>query len=436
MAKIKLGQLIERFSVRAESQDNYNKIPVLGVSNKEGICITSNVASEDLSQYLLIEEGCFAYNPYRINVGSIGLTPEGVRGLVSPAYVVFKARHGAVLSPLLLDFLKSKAGLAQINLHARGTVRKALRYEDLCEIEISLPSYNDQIKAEKKKNAIRKYLDPLSSEITHQQDLLKKLRQQILQDAISGKLTAEWRKKNPKVEPAAELLKRIQAEKVKLGIKQKPLPPIKKEEIPFELPEGWVWCRIDEICQVFAGNSFNSEDFRADSGVRCIKIANAGVQEVIETEDYLPLGFIDKYPEYLVIEGDIIIALTRPYIKDGLKVSRCPKKYDKSLLNQRVAAIRSRINAILDWVFLFLSTNMVLNKYQQQFEKANLQPNLKMSDVTHLCIPVPPELELIAILDYARNCSDAWSKLDGEVRQSIDYTNRLLQSILKEAFEA
>jgi type I restriction enzyme S subunit len=49
-------------------------------------------------------------------------------------------------------------------------------------------------------------------------------------------------------EPASELLKRIKPEKAKSGKKEKPLPPIKPEEIPFEIPEIWVWCRLGEIC--------------------------------------------------------------------------------------------------------------------------------------------------------------------------------------------
>ena len=81
----------------------------------------------------------------------------------------------------------------------------------------------------------------LRSQITHQQTLLKKLRQQILQEAIEGKLSADWRQQNPNTEPASELLKRIQAQKAQLvknkKIKaQKPLPPISPEEKPFDLP--------------------------------------------------------------------------------------------------------------------------------------------------------------------------------------------------------
>ena len=87
--------------------------------------------------------------------------------------------------------------------------------------------------------------DELKAELIHQQTLLKQLRQQILQEAIEGKLTTDWRAQNPDVEPASELLKRIAAEKAQLvkdkKIKaQKPLPPIMDEEKPFEIPQGWM----------------------------------------------------------------------------------------------------------------------------------------------------------------------------------------------------
>lgn len=74
---------------------------------------------------------------------------------------------------------------------------------------------------------------------------LTNLNQAILQEAVQGKLVAQ----DPKDEPASELLKRIKAEKAKSGKKEKPLPPIKLEEIPFEIPENWVWCRLGDVCK-------------------------------------------------------------------------------------------------------------------------------------------------------------------------------------------
>ncbi|MFA6290517.1 MAG: hypothetical protein WC637_01975, partial [Victivallales bacterium] len=84
------------------------------------------------------------------------------------------------------------------------------------------------------------------------QKYLSKLRQSILQDAIQGKLTEQWRKDNPKVESASELLKKIKAEKEKLVKggkikKQKPLSPISSDKIPFAVPATWEWACLQDI---------------------------------------------------------------------------------------------------------------------------------------------------------------------------------------------
>lgn len=97
------------------------------------------------------------------------------------------------------------------------------------------------------------------------------LKQSILQEAIQGKLTGAWRKQNPDVEPASELLKRIKAEKAQLIKdkkirKEKPLPPITEDEIPFELPEDWVWCRLGEIFQTTSGGTPNRSNSKYWNG--------------------------------------------------------------------------------------------------------------------------------------------------------------------------
>ena len=76
--------------------------PVLGVTNKEGISFTGVKTSEDKSKYLRLRPRWFAYNPYRINVGSIGLSSHSQDGIVSPAYVIF-----STLPELDPDYVRS-----------------------------------------------------------------------------------------------------------------------------------------------------------------------------------------------------------------------------------------------------------------------------------------------------------------------------------------
>jgi len=221
---------------------------------------------------------------------------------------------------------------------------------------------------------------------------IDELKQTILQLAVMGKLVPQ----DLNDEPASVLLKKIAKEKARLVKegkikKQKPLPEISEDEKPFELPNNWGWIRLGDYSYVFSGNSFKSGDFRESGGIRVIKITNAGVGTFIESNDFLPDDFLLKYGSFIVKKNDLILALTRPYISSGLKVSKCPESYDESLLNQRVAAIRMIIEG--DYVFKYLQTEIVLNIYKKRFGGNGLQPNLKVSDVTNLLIPIPPKTE-------------------------------------------
>jgi len=106
-----------------------------------------------------------------------------------------------------------------------------------------------------------------------------------LQEAIEGKLTKDWRTDHPDVEPASELLKRIQAEKEQLIKdkkikKQKLLPPISEEEKPFELPEGWECCRVIHIGIVVGGLTKNSSKNSTENFLPYLRVANVYADEI------------------------------------------------------------------------------------------------------------------------------------------------------------
>ncbi len=113
-------------------------------------------------------------------------------------------------------------------------------------------------------------------------NLLNSVKQSILQEAIQGKLTEDWRAlrqaPEPPLEPASELLKRIKAEKTLRQAqgkmrKEKPLLPIAQEKIPFELPEGWVWYRLGEVSLINGGYAFKSSQY-TEQGIRVIRISD------------------------------------------------------------------------------------------------------------------------------------------------------------------
>ncbi len=321
-----------------------------------------------------------------------------------------------------------------------GAANVTLTVTKLKTVKVPLPDIEEQLRIVSLFNRMDNEQVELINEISTQQTLLKKLRQSILQEAIEGKLTTSWREQNPDVESASVLLEKIKAEKEQLIKekkikKQKPLPPINEDEIPFDIPDGWVWCRLGEITNVIAGNNFNSLDFNNKGGVKTIKITNAGVHKLVETNDYLPNNFKVKYSEYLVKENDLIIALTRPYIVNGLKVSKCTEKYNNSLLNQRVASIRNIHDVNNEYLYFYMKSDFVLNGYKDRFEKINLQPNLKMSDLTELNFSLPSLKEQKAIVKKIENLFKICDELETQINSSKTNSQTLMQAVLKEAFE-
>jgi type I restriction enzyme, S subunit len=260
---------------------------------------------------------------------------------------------------------------------------------------------------------------------------IDQLKQTILQLAVMGKLISQ----DPNDEPASVLLEKIaeKAQLIKDGKikKQVPLSEINDDEKLFDLPEGWEWVRLGNYGRVLSGNSFKSDNFNAKDGVRVIKITNAGVGEFIETEDYLPTNFLKEYESFIVRENDLILALTRPYISNGLKISKCPASYHNSLLNQRVVAMRFNINE--DYVFLFLRSLFVLNLYKDRFGGTGLQPNLKVADVTNLILPIPPIEEQYRIISKVDELMAICDTLKARLKDAQTTQVQLADAIVDQA---
>lgn len=412
---------------------NYKGVVLRGTQNGSTI-LTKNQFSVSAGQFILS----------RIDArnSAFGIIPDELEGaIVTNDFLAFDINEAEVEREFFNVFLQSPTFLEACIRASRGnTNRKRVDETFFLNYQVDLPPLREQHKLIKQINEGRAHIAIAQGEITHQQSLLAKLKQAILQEAIQGKLTADWRAAHPDVEPASQLLQRIQDEKARLIAnkklrKEKPLPKINPAEIPFEIPKGWEWCRLGQGIHLMNGNSFDSEDFKKGTGVKCIKITNAGVGDFVETDDTLPLGFDKTYAKYQVFTGDLILALTRPYIATGMKISRCPESYDGALLNQRVAAIRPTDGLLnSDYAFLFLGSDFVLRGFQSEFESKGQQPNLKSEHVTHLRLPLPPLAEQAAIVERVEALMTSCRALEAEIAAARSHAVQLLQAVLKEAF--
>ena len=141
-----IGEIIEQTSTRNR---NGESLKVLSVSNQLGFIDQSEqfegrtIASQDTSSYKIVSVDDFAYNPARINVGSIARLKHFEKGIVSPMYVCFHCKNG-ILPGYLESFFDTDYFFLEMEKRLEGSVRMCLSFEGLCNIPISIPDLQKQ----------------------------------------------------------------------------------------------------------------------------------------------------------------------------------------------------------------------------------------------------------------------------------------------------
>ena len=141
-----LKNYIHEYSIRNKKVDCSD---VYSVTNSEGFVssieyFSKEVFSKDLSNYKIVYKNSLAFNPSRINVGSVAVQNVMDKVIVSPLYTVFTVDEKFLLPDYLNYFLHSNLGLQQINNLTTGSVRDTLKYSALCDITLNIPSIEQQ----------------------------------------------------------------------------------------------------------------------------------------------------------------------------------------------------------------------------------------------------------------------------------------------------
>ena len=167
MMRARLGSFVFEHNERNRMD---RSLPVYSVTNSRGFCqqyFNKVVASEDRSTYKIVPRNCFAYNPSRINVGSIDWQRYEESVIVSPLYVVFSTSD-EMDNQFLYYYLKSDVALTYIRNLGQGSVRDNLKFTQLSEIPINVYSLEEQ-------KSIAQRLDALSNLISLRQRRAEKL---------------------------------------------------------------------------------------------------------------------------------------------------------------------------------------------------------------------------------------------------------------------
>ena len=171
-SRVQLGRFLFEYNVRNKQDED---IPVYSVTNSQGFCqqyFKKVVASENRTTYKIVPKGYFAYNPSRINVGSIDWQRNEAKVIVSPLYVVFKTNE-ALDNQFLYYYLKSDVALTYIKNLAQGSVRDNLKFAELSKLPIRVDSICEQQRKAKVLDVISALIDKRKQQILKLDELVK-----------------------------------------------------------------------------------------------------------------------------------------------------------------------------------------------------------------------------------------------------------------------
>lgn len=324
-------------------------------------------------------------------------------------------------------FVKSPAFIAALQKQVKGGIKTEIKPKHLLPLEISIPELQTQQEIVKKISLQLKKTEQLYVEIESQKNYIKQLRQNILQEAIEGKLTAEWRKQNPvqKGNPdydAEALFEQIQNERSKEK-KQKELSPITDKEKPFEIPEGWKWVRFGSVIDITT-NIVNSSDYK-----NMIQVSPDDIEK--NTGRLI-------YPLRTVKEKEII-SVNHLFSKDMLIYSKIRPRLRKIVyvdFDGLCSADMYPLKTSLKYAFvkqLMLSDYFDLEVYK--FDNRVKMPKINQPQLNSIKIPIPPLEEQSEIVRLVETNLTKISKIESQIQEREIYTKQLMQSILKDAFE-
>ena len=432
--KVKIGDFL--FERKGRYKPNDEQIVNLPRIEKIDFGGNFHIGNKDSkTDMILIKDGDLVISGINVAKGAIGIySGEDVTATIHYSSYTFDSNKINV--EYFKRFLKSSEFIELLNEQVKGGIKTEIKPKHILPLEIQLPDINTQAQIVQHFENVEDDIADVTKEVLKQESLLKKLKQTILQEAIEGKLTAKYRAKNPDIGTAKKLLEQIKTEKEKL-IKEKkirpskPLPPINEDEIPFDIPQNWEWCRLGDISFVGTGATpLTSEPKYYNGDINWITSSATGADFVTEAETKITELALKETNCQIYPIGTLVIAM----YGQGKTRGQITELMIDSATNQACAAISIYLKD--------KALNQFIKKYFQkiyleirELASGGAQPNLNMQKVKDTMIALPPLEEQKEIVATIEKFFAICNELESEINQNKTTVDNLMATVLKEAFE-
>ena len=411
---------IKQYLTDAPDGVNWIKISDSDIGGKYINQTKEKIVPEGVSKSRLVHKGDFLLTnsmsfgrPYILNVD----------GCIHDGWLVLSGYDGCYEKDFLYYMLSSRFAYYQFCDIVSGAVVKNLNSDKVAAALFPLPPRLEQLRIVK---AIEN-VEPLFSDYDHAESNLtqlgtgfpKALEKSILQEAVQGKLVPQ----DPSDEPAEALLERIRAEKQRL-IKEGKIKKGKHEsvifrrdnshyekldgverfiddELPFEIPENWRWCRLGTIAAVLGGKRIPAGRKLTEFNTGHVYIRVSDMTDGGVSTDrllYVPEDIYPSISKYIINKADVFITVAGTIGRVG----KIPDELDGANLTENAdRLVLAGVNQ--DWLIKVLQSGMI----QEQIAEATTQvgqPKLAIARIERFLIPLPPLHEqecIVSAIDTA-----------------------------------
>ena len=397
--------------IKSEDIDSNSWVLDLEDIEKGGELRERKIAKEKIiiGDRMSFEEGNILYSKLRPYLLKILVAPSD--GLCSSEIVPFSL-YGGIIPEYIVAVLKCPYADAIINSVTYGVKMPRVSTGTMSSLLVPLPSINEQQKIVSRLNEVAYNISQYGTIYQQAEELVtgfpQHLRKSILQYAVQGKLVPQ----NESDEPASVLLERIRGEKEEL-IKQGKLKKDKHEsvifrrdnsyyerldgverciddEIPFEIPQSWLWVRLGSITAITGGKRIpvGSKLTSKNTGHIYIRISDM-CEESISTRNllYVPIDIYPNISKYIIRKEDVYITVAGTIGRIG----KIPKQLDGANLTEN--ADRLRLFLIeQNWLIKILQSPFIQKTIIEATTKVG-QPKLAIAKIERFLIPLAPVSE-------------------------------------------
>ena len=333
----------------------------------------------------------------------------------------------------------------------KGAANVSLSMKDIATVEFPLPPIERQRELSNLFVSLQEKQKELSAEYEKQTEYAKLLHQNILQQAIEGKLTADWRKQNPvqKGNPdydAEALFEQIQKVEVSPSLqpdkpssatpsagsnaarntRSKSLAPITDEEKPFEIPEGWKWVRLGELCNFGSCQNIEPNYLRSDDWILDLEDIEKDTGRIINFRTFSENN--SQSTKHIFHKGYILYSKLRPYLN---KVVLAPKD---GYCTSEILPLDFGISNNAKYMQMVLMSPYFVD-YTTKLSYGMKMPRLGTNDGKNACVPLPPLKEQDEIVNKVETLLAKVTTLENQIQDRKSLSDKLIFGIMKENLE-